>query len=78
MSAAPIPFVDLAAQTAEVGATIQQSWDEILRASSFINGPAVKAFEAAYADFVGVEHCVGVSNGTDALELAMRRRNRRG
>jgi dTDP-4-amino-4,6-dideoxygalactose transaminase len=72
MNAAPIPFVDLAAQTAEVGATIQQSWHEILRASSFINGPAVKAFESAYADFVGVEHCVGVSNGTDALELAMR------
>jgi dTDP-4-amino-4,6-dideoxygalactose transaminase len=72
MSAAPIPFVDLAAQHAEVASTVQHSWDEILRTSSYINGPAVKAFEAAYADFVGVEHCVGVSNGTDALELALR------
>jgi dTDP-4-amino-4,6-dideoxygalactose transaminase len=72
VSAGAIPFVDLAAQTAEVATTIQHSWDEILRASSFINGPAVKAFEAAYADYVGVEYCIGVSNGTDALELAMR------
>jgi dTDP-4-amino-4,6-dideoxygalactose transaminase len=72
VSAAAIPFVDLAAQTAEVATSVQHSWDEILRTSSFINGPAVKAFEAAYARSVGVEHCVGVSNGTDALELAMR------
>ena len=30
------------------------------------------AFEAAYAEFTGVAHCVGVANGTDALELALR------
>jgi dTDP-4-amino-4,6-dideoxygalactose transaminase len=72
MSDAPIPLVDLAAQHAEVASTVQASWDEILRTTAFINGPAVQNFEAAYAEFAGVEHCVGVSNGTDALELAMR------
>ena len=72
MNDAAIPLVDLAAQHAEVASTVQTAWDEILAATSFINGPAVRAFEAAYADFSAVEHCVGVSNGTDALELALR------
>ena len=30
------------------------------------------AFEQEYAEFVGARHCVGVGNGTDALEMALR------
>ena len=43
-----------------------------LRATAFIGGPAVAEFEQEYAAFLGVGHCVGVANGTDALELALR------
>ncbi|HJQ85546.1 MAG TPA: DegT/DnrJ/EryC1/StrS family aminotransferase [Candidatus Binatia bacterium] len=39
---------------------------------AFVLGPEVAAFEAAYARFSGVAHCIGVANGTDALELALR------
>ena len=35
-------------------------------------GPQVRGFEEEYAAFCGVDHCVGVGNGTDALELALR------
>jgi len=44
----------------------------VFAATAFIGGPAVGRFEQAYAAFIGVEHCVGVANGTDALELALR------
>ena len=44
----------------------------VLSRTSFILGPEVAEFEAAFARFVGVPHCVGVANGTDALELALR------
>ncbi|SCB42602.1 dTDP-4-amino-4,6-dideoxygalactose transaminase [Bradyrhizobium shewense] len=35
-------------------------------------GPEVKNFEAAFARYVGVSHCIGLGNGTDAIELALR------
>jgi dTDP-3-amino-3,4,6-trideoxy-alpha-D-glucose transaminase len=38
----------------------------------FILGPEVDAFEAEFAAYLGVEHVVGVGNGTDALTIALR------
>ena len=38
----------------------------------YILGPEVEAFEREFADYHGVEQAVGVANGTDALELALR------
>jgi dTDP-4-amino-4,6-dideoxygalactose transaminase len=35
-------------------------------------GKKVEAFERAFAEFCGVDHAVGVGNGTDALEIALR------
>ena len=67
-----VPFVDLQAQQAEILDDIRPEIDEVLRNAAFIGGPAVARFEAAYADFTGTRHCVGVGNGTDALELALR------
>jgi dTDP-4-amino-4,6-dideoxygalactose transaminase len=67
-----VPLVDLAAQQAEVDAEVRAGLDEVFAATAFIGGPAVGRFEAAYAAASGVAHCVGVANGTDALELALR------
>ena len=38
----------------------------------YVHGPEHEAFQREFAEFVGVGHCVGVANGTDALELAIR------
>lgn len=38
----------------------------------YVHGPEHEAFQKEFADFVGVDHCVGVASGTDALELAIR------
>ena len=44
----------------------------VLEEGCFILGPPVDAFERAFATFCGARHCVGVANGTDALQLIFR------
>jgi dTDP-4-amino-4,6-dideoxygalactose transaminase len=68
----PIPLVDLAAQHAAVADEVAEGWREVLARTSFIGGPQVTAFERDFAQFVGVAHCVGMANGTDAIEIALR------
>lgn len=67
-----IPLVDLAAQQAEIADEVRAGLDEVFATTAFVGGPAVGRFEAAYAAYAGVDHVVGVANGTDALELAFR------
>lgn len=69
---ANIPAVDLPIQHAEITDEITRGWAEVLATTAFVGGPQIAAFERAYAQFSGVSHCVGVANGTDALELALR------
>ncbi|MGT2463859.1 DegT/DnrJ/EryC1/StrS family aminotransferase [Sinomonas atrocyanea] len=67
-----VPFVDLAAQQQEIAADAVPEVLEVLATGAFIGGPHVAAFEEEYARFAGTRTCVGVANGTDALELALR------
>lgn len=67
-----VPLVDLIPQFDEIGDEVRAEIDALLTTASFIGGEAVSAFEREYAAFLGVRHCVGVANGTDALELAFR------
>lgn len=67
-----VPFLDLAAQQAEILDEVLPVMQAQLASASFIGGPQIAAFESEYAEYIGVEHVIGVSNGTDALELAFR------
>ncbi|MDN3482571.1 DegT/DnrJ/EryC1/StrS family aminotransferase [Arthrobacter sp. APC 3897] len=67
-----VPLVDLAAQHAEVDEEIQAGLKEVFAETAFIGGRHVAGFETAYGRWLGSPHCVGVANGTDALELALR------
>ena len=67
-----IPLVDLKAQHAEIADEVAAGFAQVFAATSFILGPPVAAFESAYAAFCGVRHCLGVGNGTDALEMMLR------
>lgn len=67
-----IPLVDLAAQHAAVAREVAEGWHQVLDRTSFIAGPQVAAFESEYAAFTGTRHCLGVGNGTDAIEIALR------
>lgn len=67
-----IPLVDLASQQAEIDEEVKAGLAEVFATTAFIGGKQVGEFERAYAEATGVGHCVGVANGTDALELALR------
>ncbi len=67
-----IPFVDLKAQYNSIKPEIDQAMADILAKTAFIGGGAVKSFEENFAKFCGVDYCVGVGNGTDALFIALK------
>ncbi|MDE0887162.1 MAG: DegT/DnrJ/EryC1/StrS family aminotransferase [Myxococcota bacterium] len=67
-----IPLVDLAWQQREIADEVREGFDRLMESGQFVLGEEVEHFEVEYADFCGVEHCVGVANGTDALELGLR------
>jgi dTDP-3-amino-3,4,6-trideoxy-alpha-D-glucose transaminase len=51
---------------------LTEAIDRVARSGRYILGPEVEAFEAEFADYLGVGHCIGVANGTDALTIALR------
>jgi dTDP-4-amino-4,6-dideoxygalactose transaminase len=67
-----IPLVDLARQHAAVAEEVAAGWQDVLARTAFIGGPQVAAFESEYAAFTGTRHCIGVANGTDGIEIALR------
>jgi dTDP-4-amino-4,6-dideoxygalactose transaminase len=67
-----IPFVDLKAQHTPLRAEIDAAIAKVIDTCSFILGPQVAAFEKSFAAFVGADTAIGVSDGLDALTLALR------
>lgn len=67
-----IPLVDLVAQQAEIADDVAEPLQRVFDRAEFIGGAAVGEFESAYGSALGVRHCIGVANGTDAIELALR------
>lgn len=72
MSGAKVPLVDLAVQHDQIAAEVERGWARVLDRTAFVLGDEVAGFERELAEFAEVAHCVGVANGTDALELALR------
>jgi len=68
----PVPLVDLAAQYQSIKPDIDGAIQRILDNTSFILGDEVRAFESAFASYVGAGGAVGVSSGTAAIELSLR------
>jgi dTDP-4-amino-4,6-dideoxygalactose transaminase len=68
----PVPLVDLGIQHRRVSDKVLARMAHVMETTSFVLGPEVEAFEEAYAAFCEVPHCIGVGNGTDAIELALR------
>lgn len=67
-----IPLVDLKTNYLAIETEVRAAVERVLSSGLYIGGPEVEAFEREYAAFTGVKHCVGVANGTDALELLVR------
>ncbi len=69
--AAPLHFIDLKAQQARIAADLRRRLDAVLAHCQFILGPEIAELEGELAALGGAKHCVAVSSGTDALQIAM-------
>jgi dTDP-4-amino-4,6-dideoxygalactose transaminase len=67
----PIALFDMKAQQALIRAELDRRIAAVLDSGAFINGPDVRELEAELARFAGCAHAVGVSSGTDAIQIAM-------
>lgn len=66
-----IQMVDLKGQYEGIKTQVNDSLQEVLEDTSFINGPQVHAFQKELEDYLGVKHVIPCANGTDALQIAM-------
>ena len=67
----PIRFVDLLAQQIRLEPDLSRRIAAVLAHGQFVLGPEVAELEHALAGFCGAQHCVAVSSGTDALQIAL-------
>ena len=72
MSQTSIPLVDLSIQVQEIWDDFQADFFKLCESGGFIGGKTVSSFESQFAQFMNVDHCIGVGNGGDAIELALR------
>lgn len=66
-----IDFIDLKTQQDLLRPQLEATIGKVLQHGQYIMGPEVAELEARLADYVGVEHAIGVASGTDALLIAM-------
>jgi dTDP-4-amino-4,6-dideoxygalactose transaminase len=66
-----VPFLDLRAAVDELRPELDRAWSSVIEGGRFVLGEEVSAFEAEFARFCEVQHCVGVGNGLDALRLIL-------
>ena len=66
-----IQMVDLQTQYHRLKPEIDVAMQEVIESSAFINGPAVKEFQAGIAEYLNAKHVITCGNGTDALQAAL-------
>lgn len=66
-----VKFLDLVGQYHSIKDDIDAAISRVIATSAFIGGPDLKAFEGEFAAFQQADHCIGVANGTDAIEIAI-------
>ena len=67
-----VHFVDLKAQYKHIKAEVNQAIEKVMNETAFISGKYASEFEKKFARYLGVDHCIAVANGTDALYIALR------
>jgi len=66
-----VKFLDLYAQYLTIKSEIDLAITDVIRESAFVGGKYVQKFEESFASYINANHCVGVANGTDALEISI-------
>ncbi len=66
-----IKFLDLYGQYQRIQKEMDEAIARVIRRSAFIGGEDAAAFESEFAAYQQARHCVGVANGTDAIEIVL-------
>jgi dTDP-4-amino-4,6-dideoxygalactose transaminase len=66
-----VPFLDLARTNGPLRDAILADISDLIDSNAFTNGPQVREFEEAWAEYCGTRYCVGIASGLDALRLAL-------
>jgi dTDP-4-amino-4,6-dideoxygalactose transaminase len=66
-----VPFLDLKAPHQELKAELVAAFTRVLDSGWYIVGKELESFETKFAEYCGVEHCIGVGNGLDAIHLLL-------
>ncbi len=66
-----VPFLDLQGVNNGLREEFDLAWKTVLDHGHFVGGPEVERFEREFATYCEAEACIGVANGTDALELIL-------
>ena len=67
-----IPFLDLASVNKTLRSELIEATTRVIDSGWYIGGQELERFEADFANYCGVKHCIGVANGLDALILTLR------
>ncbi len=71
ISTKKIQMVDLKGQYEKIKTEVDKGIQDVINSTAFINGPAVKEFQADFEKYLNVKHVIPCANGTDALQIAM-------
>lgn len=66
-----VPFVDLKAQYLSLKPEMDEAIGKVVSETAFVAGRYAATFEQAFAEYIGMQNCVAVANGTDAIEIAL-------
>ena len=67
-----VPFLDLGRLHQSIRGSLDAAYHRVMDSGWFIMGPNLEAFEAEFAQYCEVKHCIGVGNGLEALHLLLR------
>ncbi len=67
----PIPFMNLTRQYESIKEEVHTALEDVMKITAFSGGPFVQKFEESFADWCNAKYACGVSNGTEALRMAM-------
>ena len=67
-----ISFLDLKKQYAQLKPEMDKAIEQVIAETAFIKGKQVYDFEQQFSQACGVNHCISVANGTDAIYIVLK------
>jgi len=67
-----VPFLELKPTYLELKAEFDAAYHRVMNSGWYLLGGELEAFETEFAQYCGVQHCIGVGNGLDAIHLILR------